>query len=303
MPFPTFIFLNHKITNFTNIIKLARKEGGVDLTHKKLSCNMEKASASASKKGQDKREKKASVTVEAVFCIPLFFYAAVCLIWMLEIRAVQSAVKCGMQEAGKEAAAELSEIPIIVPAELEADIVNSIGQDRLERSTVSGGSSGIDCNGSYINPANGIMELRAEYKVRLPFPVFAVPPIECKESMRIKAWTGYEKQGFSEAGDRTIVYVTETGVVYHRDYHCTYLEPSLRMVSGESLEALRNADGGRYHACERCMRGMQEGGCVYITTYGDRYHSTLSCSSLKRKIYAVPIADVKGKGACSKCGI
>ncbi len=302
MPFPTLIFLNHKITNITNTIKLGRKEGGVDLTHKKLSCNMEKASASASKKKLSKRKKRASITVEAVFCIQLFFYAAVCLIWMLEIRAVQSAVKCGMQQAGKEAAEKLFEIPIIVPAELEADIVNSIGVDRLDRSTVSGGGSGIDCNGSYINPVSKIIELKVKYKVRLPFPVFAVPPIECQESMRIKAWTGYEKQGFSGGSDRTIVYVTDTGVVYHRDYHCTYLEPSLRMVSGESLEALRSADGSRYQACERCMRGMQGGGSVYITTYGDRYHSTLSCSSLKRRIYAVPIADVKGKGACSKCG-
>ena len=98
------------------------------------------------------------------------------------------------------------------------------------------------------------------------------------------------------------MYVPETGVVYHKDYHCTYLEPSLRIVSGESLEALRNAGGGKYHACERCMGGAQSVGSVYITTYGERYHSTLSCSGLKRKIYAVPITEIKGKGACSKCG-
>lgn len=297
MPFPTFIFLNHKITNNTNVTKFIRREGGVDLTHKKLSCNMEKASVSASGK-----KKRASITVEAVFCIPLFFYAAVCLIWMLEIRAVQSAVKCGLQEAGKKAAAELFEIPIIVPAELEADIINAIGKERLARSMISGGGSGIECKGSYVNPMSGIMELRVQYKVRLPFPIFAIPLISCQESMRIKAWTGYEKQGFSGGNDRTVVYVTETGVVYHKDYHCTYLEPSLRIVSGESLEALRNAGGGKYHACERCMGGAQSVGSVYITTYGERYHSTLSCSGLKRKIYAVPITEIKGKGACSKCG-
>lgn len=44
--------------------------------------------------------------------------------------------------------------------------------------------------------------------------------------MRIKAWTGYEAGGFGEEDDQ-IVYVTDTGVVYHKNPHCTHLDLSI----------------------------------------------------------------------------
>jgi len=116
--------------------------------------------------------------------------------------------------------------------------------------------------------------------------------------MKIKTWTGYEKSGFGTSEDET-VYVTATGMVYHRDYHCTYLDLSIHMVSKEELEGLRNDSGGKYYPCEHCGGGW---GGVYITDSGDRYHGSLSCSALKRTVYAVPLSEAAGKGACSKCG-
>lgn len=300
MPFPVYrssIFYLDKIMNFHSIKKTTcRKECANVLSHIFL-VRSEKVSVSASA--------AASVTVEAVFCIPLFFYAAVCLIWMLEIRAVQTSVRCGMQETGKKLAEEVYNIPVLLPSQVEAGIVNAVGRERLDRSLVVDGSEGIHCERSYMFPGSGIMELKASYEIRLPFSIFMVPPLKYQESMRVKGWNGYVRQSFSETTDRTIVYVTENGVVYHRDYHCTYLEPSVRMVQAEDLEGLRNGSQGKYYPCERCMRGVETGsiqGAVYISDYGNRYHGTLECSGLKRKVYAVPISEVKGKGACSKCG-
>ena len=89
-------------------------------------------------------------------------------------------------------------------------------------------------------------------------------------------------------------------LVYHRDYHCTHLELSIHMVLQSEIESLRNEGGGKYHPCQHCIKGA--GGGVYITDTGDRYHSSLSCSGLKRTIYAVPLSEVAGKGACSRCG-
>lgn len=60
--------------------------------------------------------------------------------------------------------------------------------------------------------------------------------------------------------------------------------------------------GGIYHLCERCGWMPGNDGNCYVTDYGDRYHTSLSCSGLKRKVYTVPLSEVKGKGACSKCG-
>lgn len=295
MPFQNKSYLIRKKSTITNSCNnhtfSCREEDEFDFLHYliAISCKKEKASVSA------------SVTVEAVFCIPLFVYAAVCLIWILELRNLQSTVRSGLQDAGKQRAESFFDVPVLNPAELAADVVNAVGKEKLDASLIAGGSGGIRCEKSYYIPGTGIMELTAEYEARIPVPFFQIPVLKYKETMRMKAWTGYVKSYSFDKGDNEIVYITETGIVYHRDYHCTYLEPSVRMVTMEALETLRNSGGGIYHPCERC-RWQQAGGVCYITDYGDRYHTSAGCSGLKRTIYTVTLAEVKGKGVCSKCG-
>lgn len=241
----------------------------------------------------------ASVTVEAAMAVPIFFLAVVGLICLLELMAVETAVRAGLQYAGKQAAEEAAVAPILRPSRLEEDVVKSIGAQRLNRSLIEGGSSGIHCDRSYISPRTGIGQITAVYQVRIPIPLFSVPLIQYEETMRIKGWTGYEKGGFGGESEET-VYVTETGLVYHKDYHCTHLDLSIRTADGEEIQKLRNESGGKYYPCEYC-RGVS-GGVVYITDTGNRYHSSLSCSGLKRTVYAVPLSEIVGKGACSRCG-
>lgn len=242
---------------------------------------------------------KGSITVEASMAVPIFFFAVVCLLYLMEMMAIQTSVRSGLQYAGKKAAAEAAVIRVVSPAKIHADVVNGIGAERLERSIVEGGSSGIDCSGSGVSPVTGIGNVSANYKIRIPVPFFHIACIPCEEVLKIKAWTGYEKAGLN-TGDDEIVYVTETGLVYHRDYNCTYLDLSIRMVRREDIAGLRNHGGEKYHACERCG-GAGKGG-VYITDTGNRYHSSLSCSGLKRTVYAVRRSEAAGKRACSKCG-
>lgn len=239
----------------------------------------------------------ASVTIEAALAVPLFFLAVLCLIFLLEMQAIGTAVRSGLQSAGKKVAASSAAVPILIPSRVEQDLIESVGAVRLERSMVEGGSSGIHCDRSVLSLRTGIAELEAVYALRLPVPLFEIM-VERRETMKVKTWTGYEKGGFGEDSDET-VYVTENGLVYHRDYHCTYLDLSIRMVNSEDLESLRNQGGGKYRPCAYCGGGN---GRVYITEEGDRYHSTLSCSGLKRTVYAVPLSEVIGKGVCSRCG-
>lgn len=150
-----------------------------------------------------------------------------------------------------------------------------------------------------MSAVTGILDLCVKYRVRLPIPVFGVQPVRMEESIRVKGWTGYVPWGFQNREEET-VYVTESGMVYHRDYHCSYLELSIRAVSSGQVGGLRNADQEKYHPCESCASG-QAAGQVYITDYGNRYHCSLGCSGLKRTIYAIPLSEAVGKGACSKC--
>ena len=228
--------------------------------------------------------------------MPIFFFAVVSLLFLMEIMSIQTAVRSGLQYAGKLAAEEAYPTAVLRPGKVEQDVTAAIGADRLGRSLVEGG---IDCSRSRMSLRTGVAELSAVYHVRVPLPVFRIPLLEYEETMRVKGWTGYERTGFGTENGET-VYVTETGLVYHKDYHCTHLELSIRMVPLSDVARLRNESGGKYHACEHC--GAESAGGVYITDTGDRYHSSLSCSGLKRTVYAVPVSEVVGKGACSRCG-
>ena len=72
-------------------------------------------------------------------------------------------------------------------------------------------------------------------------------------------------------------------------------------VSGQSVYGtLKNESGSHYDACEKCIHFSLSGG-YYITDYGEKYHSSLSSSGLKRTVYSVEKGSVVEMGGCSKC--
>jgi hypothetical protein len=239
----------------------------------------------------------ASITIEAALTIPLFFFAVVAFLYLFEISAISTSVKSGLQYAAKETASQKDILPALLRFNTEKLVVEGIGEDRLMRSIVVGGKNGIDCSGSNLWSGDGIYELKASYKIKLPVPVFNIPELKYSESIRVKEWSGYSPSWFHK--DEETVYVAEYGIVYHKNYYCPYLNPSIKPVTSGQLSSLRNKNGAKYYKCERCGASLL--GIYYVTDYGDRYHSSLNCSGLKRTIYAVKKSEVGGKGACSKC--
>lgn len=49
--------------------------------------------------------RKGSITVEVAIAVPIFFLAVVCLLYLMEMMAVQTAVRSGLQYAGKKGSA------------------------------------------------------------------------------------------------------------------------------------------------------------------------------------------------------
>lgn len=242
---------------------------------------------------------RASMTVEASLACPLFFFAVLALIYLLEIRAIRISVRCGAQAVCQETAEQMYTVPAVLTGSLESRIAEQIGEERLDASVIVGGSSGLDCSGTFVSPVTGEIWFDVTYQVKLPFPEILVPAVTCRDAFRIKGWTGYVKSALEDLSGQS-VYVTANGSVYHTNLECTYLDLSIRMVDMEAVAQLRNLDGGKYYPCEKCMGETQ--GRVYITQQGDRYHSSLACSGLKRSIYAISIEETGGREPCSRCG-
>lgn len=242
---------------------------------------------------------KGSMTVEASLSIPIFLFAVLCLIYLLEVQAIQMSIHSAAQSAAKNAAEDIVTIPVLNIFKMKSDMVSAVGADRLEQSIIDGGSSGLSCLTSWYQPDTGEIHVNISYKVRLPFPGFMNLGVRQKDEFIVKAWTGYEKPGLDEDDD-SIVYITDGGSVYHTNYQCTYLQLSIRFVPSSGLSSLRNLNGGKYHACEKCALGNAMAG-VYITNSGGKYHNSLNCSGLKRSIRAVKKTEAAGMGACSRC--
>ena len=132
-----------------------------------------------------------------------------------------------------------------------------------------------------------------KYQMEIPVLIFKIPIISRKEKLRIKGWTGYEGTGF-DSGVKDVVYITDTGLVYHATPTCKYLDLSIRRVDYDEAKK-------QYGICSLCKKEGRSEKKVYITTYGSGYHTSLNCSGLKRTVYAVKKSEIYGRGGCSKC--
>lgn len=131
-----------------------------------------------------------------------------------------------------------------------------------------------------------------------------LPRVWFHNTVKVHAWTGvkYEEEN-TAAENQPMVYVTESGTVYHRKLGCSYLNLSVQQVSGSAVKNMKNTYGEKYQACELCSRGQEPAGVVYITKKSNRFHNRESCSALKRSVRMVKESEVSGEmNACGRCG-
>ncbi len=243
---------------------------------------------------------KGSITLEAALVVPIFFFAILGLSFLLEMMAIQTTIHHALHNVGKELAQDAYTSLNISAHEVEQRMIKNIGTKRLASSMIQGGANGLDCSRSHLDVFSTVLELTVSYKLEIPVFMFDIPIVSCVDKVRVKGWTGYATGTLTE-GAEEIVYVTDYGLVYHRDASCTYLDMSVRAVRGESIDTLRNQSGGKYYPCSACSRDLSVSNTWYVTDYGDRYHSSLDCKKIKRNIYAVPLKEAYGLGGCSKC--
>ena len=211
------------------------------------------------------RLKKASLAVETAMVLPMFFLGMVTMISFMDVYKQQTEHLMKLCKTAKEAG-------------VYAYAAGGSGPEEITLPDVY----------SY-QPVGGLVPL---------------PKIWMHNTVKVHAWTGKSYEGFADsaAEEEEMVYVTESGGVYHRNPGCSYLNLSVSQVGGSRISSMRNSYGEKYAACEICSQNQKPGGTVYITKNGNRYHNLASCSGLKRNVRMVKISEAGTDRACSRCG-
>lgn len=212
-----------------------------------------------------KKCRRASLAVETAMVLPLFFLGMVTMISFMDIYRIQTVHLQKLCEKTKEAG-------------MYAYVLDEKGPDKITLPDIY----------SY-TPVGGLIPLSKVWM---------------QNTVTVHAWTGAQEQaGSGEANKQEeMVYITESGSVYHRKPGCRYLRVSLQQVSGSAVSSMRNSYGEKYIACESCSRNQRPSSSVYITSSGNRYHNLETCSGLKRTVKLVKLSQVGNMHACSSCG-
>ena len=209
--------------------------------------------------------KKASLALETALVLPLFFLGMVTMISFMDIYWIQTEHLQTLCERTKEAG-------------MYAYVLDGKGPEEIM-----------------------LLDVYAYTPVGALVPL---PKVWMHNTVKVHAWTGADEADFS--GDSVepekMVYVTETGTVYHKKAGCRYLKVSINQISGSSLAHARNDSGQKYSPCESCSRNQKPSGVVYVTSSGNRYHNVATCSGLKRTVKLVKESELRGMHACSSCG-
>jgi hypothetical protein len=267
-----------------------------------------------------RRRFRGSMTLEASVALPLFIFFFVNIMTVFNIVKVQCDFEAALHQTGSEMSrmafdlrlAEMSDegratgVDALAGA---AGVFYAKGKvreylgDGLEKSCVTGGYDGVSYLWSRVLMGNDIIDLRADYYVHPMISLIGFKEFKVRSRYYGHAWTGYDiDMGLgAEYDEDEVVYVTEYGEVYHRNIDCSHLRLKVRSIGYDAVSHERNVGGGRYRPCELCGGGIA-GGNVFVTDHGDKYHSTTSCSGLKRKIYTIRLSEVGGRPPCSSCG-
>lgn len=218
--------------------------------------------------------KKGSLTVEASFCGTAFFLAFFALLYLFRIGYIYENTQLELANAVKE-------------YECYGTKINTVKM--------------LFTKGILLHWDEDRQICSVQKTERIPYIGSRFFGIHWYQQLRTSTYEGVSMIP-TNTSDEKIVYLAENATVYHTREDCVYLKPRIQEVSGAGIDTLRNQSGGRYKTCHLCSKRkeIKDFSMVFITPYGDRWHTSKTCSGLKRTIRSVPLSEV-GLPPCSKC--
>lgn len=274
-----------------------------------------------------KQKEKGSLTVEASLILPVLMSVVLFFLCFFQIFMIQEKIEIGLWETAKEISqyghiyhmqeqeeenkkevsgkevAEKYATGLLTSERMEA----YISDDFLNSSCVKNGAIGVIYKTEAFQEEAKIL-LTASYDVTIPMFHFVVPDIHIVQQVESWGFVGTSEIGAEENDeDDIVVYVSANGEnskVYHTVITCTHLDLSIQSVRYSDVSNFRNVYGGKYKACEKCMKQqtLADSATVYIATDGNSYHSSMDCSGLTRSVREVRLSTLLGYRPCSRCG-
>lgn len=284
------------------------------------------------KKIWQKQLYQGSLTVEAALIFPIFIFAVIAFLSLFQIMLIQGRVQWALMETSLEASRyayvyqDIMEEDRIEQADTKQTYQNVLGhlEDGLfyqqcfqkymkdgkgnwlyNQNFLTGGFSFVQSE--FLQDGKNV-DVVVTYQIKLPIQVLAGKTYTFVQRSKVRGFIGTTvfgtEDGNKEKENDRLVYITDTGTVYHTTQNCTHLKLSISNVNFSNIPNLRNQNGEKYKPCEKCVKNalLSKGAMVYITTEGDRYHSDRNCSGLKRSVKTIKLSEAGGRRPCSRCG-
>lgn len=237
---------------------------------------------------------RGSAALEASLAMPFFIFAVIAFYQMLKIKQTEQFVYEACVETIEYLAenAYINESGIIIPSTVFSGYVDD---SELMESYIKGGKNGVSFFGSYDDGTDIV--LIASYEVHLSIPFINELTGKRVVRLRQRSYRGHksDSEDEDEASDERYVYVTDNLEAYHEKRSCSYLRLSIYQ---SNLTVAKNSG---YTPCEYCGKRAFDNELCYITTDGGRYHSTIKCSRLVRRVRVVALSDIEGVSPCTRC--
>ena len=257
---------------------------------------------------------RASITVETALVFPIFLCALSCFIALTQMIFIDTEVHYAVSQTAKVCAKQKM-VSLVSENQGERNEKYSKAGDAysiksarsifsslydggaLCNNLVQAGRSGILIRASFLSGEE--VQVTASYVLKVPLPFFSGIRFRRKIIVKRRVFSGYVRHvgDYQGDNDNQIVYVAENGEVYHKDSSCSHI--CLKITGQTQIQEI--LDSSKYDACEKCIQQGKSLNTLFVTVYGDCYHSTLGCSGLKRTIKAVRLKDVGNLRPCSRC--
>jgi len=243
---------------------------------------------------------KAVLTIEASLVLPFFLMAMMSLVSIISYIYIYLSVQSIVTEEAKYLSMTSFSGDTLSREQIAVKVLSEIPEGILSSSFIDGVDSFDFSETDVSNPE--IVNISVKYDVNFLYDIIPLNKISFDAKAVSHTFIGYINglSGYDYTNDQ-YVYITTGTEVYHKSRECTHLKLTIRKTDYKDLKQLRNESGQKYKKCIYCKPKPSDKN-IYITSDGDKYHSSLTCSGLKRTVKRVKLSEVTGRRPCLRCG-